>query len=307
MPPGCDRASGPGSGGPSPTESREKQPASELEPPSGPYVQGLRLIDPGEEPRAVLRYTPAIGSKQMITQRHDHGSEAWENGRRVGLDQSPNTVAVISVQPIELTEGGVRVRYEREGLWVSEESAEGWEEWAAEFERMAWTAMEQVVSPTYMPSERMFSDPTENDTPRAHEQAVLHLSMLSPVILPEEPIGVGAVWELGEPVEMASVVSRVQRRFRLRSIDGSRIIIEISQLHTGGPGPTATSTHDYAELLSRRMEVDGEVEMDLTLPGPVSGWIEGDVVTRVRAIKGETKDEVFSRTSFRHTWEPYEE
>lgn len=301
----CDRSPAPGAG--APVQSPARVEPAPLEPPAGPFVAGTRLIDPGRRPRTALRYTPAIGSPQLITSRYDHGTGATVDGQRVAIEQAPNTVAIVSIEPLALIDEGIHVRCEQQGMWVGEEDTTGWEEWAAEFERVSRTAMEQTVATTYIPSGREFSDPTESDTERAHAQSVLHLSMLSPVVLPEEPVGIGAVWEMSETVEMAMVVTRVQRRYRLRSVDGNRIVVEMSQRHTGMPGPTSTSTHDYAELLSREAIVHGEAEMDLTLPGPVSGWFESDYATRIRAYKGEETSEVVSRTSFRHTWEPYQE
>ncbi|MCW5769112.1 MAG: hypothetical protein KIT19_10540 [Phycisphaeraceae bacterium] len=242
----------------------------------------------------------------MITSRHDHGTSVWEDGRQVGIEQAPNSVAVISIEPRELIEGGVHIRCEQQGIWVTEEDETGWKDWIADFDRLSWTAMEQSVDARYFPSGRVFSDPAENDAEGAHAQSVLHLSMLSPVLLPDEPVGIGAVWEMNQVAEIAAVATLIQRRYRLRAMQGSRIVVEMSQRHVSTPGPTPTSTHDSAELVSREAIVQGEAVMDLTLPGPVSGWFESDYTSSYRAYKGTEATEVVSRTSFRHSWEPYE-
>ncbi|MBX3365929.1 MAG: hypothetical protein KF912_01270 [Phycisphaeraceae bacterium] len=274
--------------------------------PFGKFIDGYRLLDPGQLPRVALQYAPTIGAKQLITSRHDHGMAGWEDGRRVGIEQTPNTVAVISIEALEVTEHGTHVRCDQMGMWVSEEDPARWEEWTAEFERMSQTAMEQMVLATYEPYGRVFSDPTESDTERARTQSVLHLSMLLPVLLPDEPIGIGAVWEMNQVHEVATVPMQMQRRYRLRAVDGSRITVEMSQRHLGTPGPTPTSTHDSAELVSREIFIQGEAVIDLTMPGPVSGWFGSDYTTRARAFKGGEATEIVYRTSFRHSWEPYE-
>lgn len=302
---GCEKRPSAAAPSPPPPAPVENEPPP-LQPPSGQFVEGFRLIDPGQHPRSALRYVPVIGAKQMITSRHDHGTAVWEDGRRVGIEQTPNSVAVVSIEPLALVEGGVHIRCEQQGIWVTEEDETGWEGWIADFARLSWTAMEQSVAADYFPSGRVFSDPTENDAEGAHGQSVLHLSMLSPVLLPEEPVGIGAVWEMNQTAEIATVSTLVQRRYRLRAVEGSRIVVEMSQRHVGTPGPTPTSTHDSAELVSREVIVQGEAVMDLTLPGPVSGWFESDYTTRARAYKGTQATEVVSRSSFLHSWEPYE-
>lgn len=309
----CDRSgSGPtGSGAATTggTGAKHGVHGTQLDYPSGPYVEGVRIVRAGAEPRTALRFAPETGSTQYVTTRNDRRSATSVDGTRVNARELPNTIAITRVDALEAVDESFHMQSVIEGMWVGEEDESGWEDWVSELEVMAGTNMQQLVSPLQMPSSRTLSEPAEGDTPRAVEQAMAHLITLMPVTYPEEPIGVGAVWEVHDYAEISGIGIRMRRHFRLKSIDGRRVVIETAQRHEGTPGPMPIRSEsvDYAEQLTRETLVGGSFEMDLALLAPISGWLEGESFARVRVHKGDESHEVATQTTFRHTWEPYEQ
>lgn len=280
----CERK---GSGaGPSATPTSRVEP---LEIPDGPWQPGERLLAAGAKPQAALRCTPVQGSEQRLRLTQYSRFVAAVDGETVSAQAEPDVLWAIranveSIAPDEtITVGTVidGVQY----LPARDTTEEWWTVKERDYSGLTGTSAMIVLSDRAKVVSQSIDEAVDDEA--LHARAFIVLTALSPVPLPQEPIGVGAVWETHVEIEVQDTSTRVRRRYRLDSLDGSIARISVTQRHSGQPGLQRIGDHD-TELLQRDLHLAGEALIDLTRALPVSIRMKGESRMRVRVHGSES-------------------
>jgi hypothetical protein len=105
---------------------------------------------------------------------------------------------------------------------------------------------------------------------RAGIERVASILRQLPVPLPEEPVGVGAVWEVTETVELLGSRTIQTVRYQLTGREGNRLEIRISSAEAAPPEEILTlGAGSDVRLDGFHASTTGEATVDLTRPIPL--------------------------------------
>lgn len=245
----------------------------------------VRVLDPGAEPRRELRYRLAEGTSTPATFTTDLELEQERAGVRQRLDAPPvrqtlaHRVAAVAddgTATVESEVVAVEVRAAGTGLTVAEV-----DELQRQLDPLARSTSTLEVGPR---GEVRGFEPAPADGEGAGEEGeqgrgadgsddlVATVLGLAPV-LPEEPVGVGARWQVVEEVEIEGRTATVQRTYALTALDDAGFSWELD-LTLEGAGTfagEASGTNRWdapvGELTAR---LEGERWLDAATLEPVA-------------------------------------
>ncbi|MFD4406469.1 hypothetical protein ACFWPH_27275 [Nocardia sp. NPDC058499] len=223
----------------------------------------VNVVDPGSEPRTLLRPSYYDGTIQAVTLRTDHHIQQQIDAQQVRDFSSPALTipmtATADSDGVELTLGEITTPDPAlsEALTAAGGSHAGLEM----SELGGITALRLAPSPE-----------TSNSARVALEQA-FYQAVYRSITFPDEPVGVGAVWQVrqtvggGVDLEQVTTATLVDR-------DGGRLSIRLDVTQTPQSStwdlPNAAGTLDIEDYA---MQGSGEITVDLGLPLPVAGSI----------------------------------
>ena len=234
----------------------------------------VTLLQPGTEPRKVLRYQPKAGDKQIVTFT-----------MKMAMDRSPLTNLPPIVETAQITTKSVsakgEIAYERVITDVSVAAGSGTTAQVMEFMETAFPKLKGLTTSGVI-SSRGFNRRTETKGLKSGEvlpalvrlfQAQMDAGLhIFAVPLPEESVGAGAKWELRPAEESRDEVERVV--YEIVSMEKNRVAVKITFTGSAAKqktkdfamtsGGTGEMTIDSAGI----MPVEGNLVYRMESPGP---------------------------------------
>jgi hypothetical protein len=245
----------------------------------------LRMLEPGAEPRRVLRWSFVPGRREAWTTRTEHAQSIQVH------DKPAVAVAGVSEQEFEVV--------------VSEVDAEG-------RARLAWTfhperpLLEGGATPASVARQQKISDSlgTVTGTSRLTSAGVSFDAALrsdrsldadarkylvgleetmrnTSTRLPDDPVGVGAKWETTQIKDLAGIRYQETARYTVLSLEGDRMRIEF-EFDAEAPDQPLVQPGVPAEANVRVLEFSfkgqGSSTLDLGRAVPIENAMKGDIL-----------------------------
>ena len=266
-----------------------------------------RLLEPGGEPRRLLRYQVSAGDRQRGAFESESTMDVFTASRRLYTQRVPPTRTAFELTVESVDEDGFRC-----SLSIEEAESVDWERIApgrgAELRRSLTALRGHEVPLRY--DQRGVPGPLEFELPDSIEEArgvalsVLRGAATSVISLPAEPVGPGARWEVSWRVPgMASMAGPLLMEYTLVSIRGDRLEIEVTMrlptVHqpleirhntiTGYSGGGTVATGTARVDLRRLIPLELDTSMTIAIQGRILGVeemslsAEGTQTARLRA------------------------
>ncbi len=290
-PPGRDAAlrthlvpgPGPGSAGPGLAE-----PSIQL-----PREMRFTLLEPGEAPRARLRYA-AGGAPRELVARSTVTTRANLDGTWTDeVVQAP----VHDGFGVTAAAGAIQLR----GLAARVDAGSKAGVAAAERYVARWRALLEAKRADIVVDDRgRFERATLLDDPGgvqldAREELVQRWLALA-VPVPDEAIGVGARWRVVTALRAGGIIVKQTATYRLAGVDGDTWTIEVEAERIGEPQHIAVPGKPgeaLGELLGMRRVVRGAVVVGRTDPLPLRGSLTAEISAHARVtVGGKTSEHV---------------
>jgi hypothetical protein len=252
----------------------------------------VELLDPGAEPRQVLRLDPDEGCESRARQRQGQSIDIEIDGQSQSVDQDIEIDIVYRCQEITEDEISLEIEYEDARIASGEPSSE-------EVLRDALESMAGAVGKgTYdrRGSVLALTAPTP-DLPGAAGAAAEEVSeglqdeasrLSSP--LPAEPVGVGARWTVSSEGTLSGLPYQQTSTFTITSIEGDVVVADTVVEQVFPPGPMDLASGVDARVVEGGMTGRGTTTWDLRQVVPLSTSItEGDVVAVIEGPDGEVQ------------------
>jgi hypothetical protein len=262
------------------------------------------LAEAGSVPRAVRRYRPTAGAVDRFT---FHGTQ----GNRLDI---PVPISPLTVRDQDVS---LRVaRVEEDGRFVLEWSlgapragrGEGIPDGQVESEQTVYDAMgdfagtstltargevleARIEAKKELPPELARQVPAYADTLRAVE-----------IVLPAEPIGVGAVWDVTSAASFLDMRYQQTTTFEVVSVEGTRLRLKF-RTTTGAPPqtfhPPGAPEGTSVEIVSFRTAGEGTALIDVSRPYPVEWTAKQEIafVFEIPSREGGPRKVTYSGTA----------
>jgi len=245
----------------------------------------VELIDPGREPRRLLRYEAVGGTRQRIDRRMNTVSHLLIGGRPWFSQDGPNLdasleIEVVAAEPDRL-DCELRVERAEDVSWRGFESGRRHERRISRERLKSFVyrfSMDRrgfVRAPIVALSRELDRDEDRDVTGRVVEDTVRSIAML-----PAEPVGVGARWRYVEDhrigLDELNLYGHTATEVEVRSMSGRRIDLATSH---GFVLPAQVLLHRAGSVLgmsSGRSSWRGRAGLDLGFPHPLSWARKGD-------------------------------
>jgi hypothetical protein len=266
----------------------------------------VEVLDPGDEPRAPLRYALVAGTSVSGTQSIDQyirqvDQDGFGNSTRVPTIDLGLQLDVQEVQPdgtARVTFGFTSVEATGNGSAASSDQARAIEIALADVTDLTG---DTTISNRGVPLDTSLDVPDDlPDTVRSIlEQFESQASALTPP-LPEEPLGLGARWRATTEAELNGIEFEQEFVYTLESMTGTQLELRITAKQRAAPQeidvPNAPSGTEI-RLLSYRAKGKGTTTFDLAAPLPVESEVKLHLVNRVRVKEREGDVETTKTTS----------
>jgi hypothetical protein len=258
------------------------------------------MLDPGDEPRAPLRYALTTGTTSTATQTVDQSIRQVDQDGFGSTTRVPTIDLGLQLTVLEvLPDGTARV-----GLAFTSVDATG--NGSAQSSDQARAIEIALADITDLTGESTITDRGVvlaggyeipeglPDTVKALiEQYESQLQSVSPP-LPEEALGVGARWRATTELDLGGIEARQTYDYTVESVSGPEVELSVRIRQIAKPQdfePPGARKGDEYRLLSLKLRGKGSMTLDLTTPIPVEAAIEGQAVqkTRTRERGGDTE------------------
>lgn len=245
----------------------------EPEPPGAPDLQ---LVSKGNEPRRALHYQVPKGTRQTLELAIDAEVSAGEMGGPM-----PTIVVTLSVEVTDIVPTGMKLR-----TTVVDAIARDKDETRVPTAALAGPLEQMkgiVMTSTMTPNGRMFGTTLDLGAKKLPDSAKQQLAALSTSIdqlampLPDDPIGVGAVWRNSKPLEQNGMKMIVVNSVEVTALTGEKLSYSLD-----------TQVHGADQTLKQ-----GDLSVDITdITGTGSG--KGTVDLHSLAFSSELSQELRS-------------
>jgi hypothetical protein len=191
----------------------------------------LQIVSAGSEPRRELQYHAVKGTRQQLEIAVDVDVTAGEMGGPM-----PTIVMTLAIEAQEVVPTGVTLR-----STVVDATARDRDETRVQPEALSGPLelLKGIVLTTTMTSNgRLFGTKLDTGKKQIPDSAKSQLAALTASFdqlmmpLPDEPVGVGAVWRNSKPLEQNGVKMIAVNSIALTAIDGDKLSFEIdTQVH----------------------------------------------------------------------------
>ena len=260
---------------PNPTPSNTKQAADGSVPIAVPTTVRVGLLDSGEKPRAPLRYRFSIGDKQLVVLRLRYSATNRLRAAAPKKIRFPGIKLVFHVEIVEALRGD-RVRYRFDLVEAALTDVGGADKGLVATATEALKRAQGIRGSAVVDSRGIIRDGTI-DIPRQLDPSIQimldgmrsSMEQLS-TPLPEEPVGIGARWELSQTlVQGGTTLDQTTLYELVKNTDGEVELIGTIEQHAERQ-EVPLAGFDYAELVS--LTADGKASMAVNLErlAPVS-------------------------------------
>ncbi|WP_442790759.1 hypothetical protein [Nocardia sp. NBC_01329] len=223
----------------------------------------VTTVDPGAEPRSMLRPSYYNGTIQAVTLRTDHHIQQQIDSQQLRDFSSPSLTIPMTATAdsggVELTLGSVTTPDPAlsEALTAADGTHAGFE-------------MSELGGITAL---RLAPAPDTSNSARAALEQAFYQAVYRSVTFPDEPVGEGAVWRVQQTVGGGVDLDQVTTA-TLVDRDGGRLSIRLDVTQTPKSNiwdlPNEAGTLDIEDYA---MQGSGDITVDLGLPLPVAGSI----------------------------------
>jgi len=222
----------------------------------------LTLVSPGKGPKQQLRMSFKQGDAHTAVIDWKERSSNGDNGRFDKPEKSAMRYE-IAYEVGDVTPSGdarVDVTYRKIELAPTDDTAK---ELDAKIAPLANTKAHAIITARGLVKDFELAPGVPESL-----QDVFKLLVLRPFdeALPDEPVGVGASWQVADTVPVDSGTVALTTTYVVKAIDGSRITLDVSQdsTATGGGGVTMHETAKGKAVIDRNGFVPTSVELDIT-------------------------------------------
>lgn len=237
----------------------------------------VEVIDRGREPRRLLRYGAAVAQRQRLHFETRWTTEAEFSGKRESTDRGPDTEAWLEIEVLAASADRLdcQVRFLR-GESIGKHRKGGQ---SAEHRR----ALDWLRGPLvrFSADRRGVGDLPAFELPPAMDRDVdldlawyiASYTVRSVVPLPEEPVGIGARWRIGEE-DRRAVSGRRITDLELTAVRGRRVELSVSRSFLVPP-QLLSAQRSYVIGVSRiQSSSHGRAVLDLDRLHPVEWLVE---------------------------------
>jgi len=247
----------------------------------------IRLLDPGAEPRQALRYQVADGQSERLELDIALAAAAAVEGDEESAQAeavAPPVRLVVEVGPaLALPDGSVRYAVTiREVLVLADEGTDPDLVADLEAEMAPLTEVRGSVEVNALGVTRTsdFEAPETIGTRTLMMLGNIRTSLLT-VPLPEEPVGVGARWEVTRQLSFGGIAVEQTVTYTLSSLSAPQGVLTVGIRQSGAPQPIPGFAGGVTgQLEAYESSGAGTVDFDLTRITPYS---EGELTTRILA------------------------
>lgn len=257
--------------------------ASEQDAPPEPPAAGrpvVELIDAGSPPLQELRWELETGAQQVLEMESAYTFEAKADGYEGATRSQVRRVLPAMVQTIQLVvddmpaDGPAQVTFEvtkDRVLDTSDANADLWVTPAtgtkgsfqvdslgvlSDFELIASSALPEGVDLEY----------------------VENLLRLIVFPVPDEPVGIGAEWDVSRAVERRGILTNEQVHIELEELSGSEVTVNFRlESHGSRQETIGTGQHEAVRTQNLRWGAEGRTKVRLTSLAPILLKLENDV------------------------------
>ncbi len=233
----------------------------------------VTVLDAGAEPRSELRLDIADGTTQTMVM-NQRQTLVQELGGEPIQDLE---ISIVTKQELvtNVIDGGYRVT----GTVTSSEAGPDADPATAAQVTASLQAMVGVVTESEIDDRGNLITSQVDGTGGldATTQEMMQSAAQLSVPLPDEAVGVGARWEITQPLLLAGVPTVQTSRYTLAAIDGSVVTLETESSQTVESGSTFEQGGVEIEVVSWTNNGTGTILIDLDLPVPTSTAISSAV------------------------------
>jgi hypothetical protein len=215
-------------------------PAQAASAPSAPSA--VTLVDAGAAPRRALRYALTKGSTESMSLRQQIGMAMTVEGTAMPAPSMPATVMTTRIDVDDVAADGtadVRVEIVSLGVEAGDTDPALVAQMNPALAIMKGVTMRYRLSPTGQVSNLTMS---ENAPPQLQAAQALGSTEQFSVALPSEPVGVGAYWKTSRPVEQNGMTIDQEVEYRVRSLAGDTVVLEMALAQSATDQPVVTPT-----------------------------------------------------------------
>ncbi|MFG0285313.1 MAG: DUF6263 family protein [Phycisphaerales bacterium JB039] len=258
-------------------------PAQDAEPaPATPSRPKVKLLEPGAEPRQALRYEPRIGQSERAVIEMRISSSVSMGGAEMPAQEMPPTKMTILQTPAAVNEAGDYVI----NIVIEDFTATGEGPMVA----MMRQSMQPLVGATAAGEvsprgESLRFEMQEIDAAgpmRAQMESMGSQASQLGAVFPEEPVGVGARWEVTMELDNAGVMMQQTMLATLKSIEGDVITLDMAMSQSAEQqdfAPPGMPPGMEVDLESLTGSGEGVMQIDLSRLVPVRSTL--DATTKI--------------------------
>jgi hypothetical protein len=202
----------------------------------------VTLVDAGAAPRRALRYALTKGSTESMSLRQQIGMAMTVEGTAMPAPSMPATVMTTRIDVDDVAADGtadVRVEIVSLGVEAGDTDPALVAQMNPALAIMKGVTMRYRLSPTGQVSNLTMS---ENAPPQLQAAQALGSTEQFSVALPSEPVGVGAYWKTSRPVEQNGMTIDQEVEYRVRSLAGDTVVLEMALAQSATDQPVVTPT-----------------------------------------------------------------
>lgn len=267
--------------------AQEGQPAQPAPAAEQPQIR-VELLDQGAEPRRELRYQPQVGQAERATVEMRMTSAASMNGQQMPEQKLPATTLVMRMTPQRQTEQGIEYSF-------------AFEQARVEPGHQLSDAVRQSIEPlvgargvgvTSLRGESLSFEleglDDLSEMMRAQIDSMSSQASQLGLVLPQEPVGVGAQWRVTMRLTNGGMEMRQISIATLKSLEEGNLVIALDLEQTAEPQEFEPPQMRgmTVKLLSLDGAGSGEMTVDLRRLAPVRSTISTDTTMRMSMNMG---------------------
>lgn len=261
----------------------------------------VTLIDPGQMPVEPLRYAIPVGTVvNTILDIRDVAAAAEETEESVdAFGVLPGFKLLMHAGPTVLAPKGIRYI-----LRISKAQSvlpEGVTERQTQEVEQGVKALQGMRGRFDLNAQGIVVDadvPWEQGQERIHPRVTITLgnvrSAVATIPLPEQPVGIGAVWEVRRPLRIWSARVTQVTRYELTDRLGSRFRVAISVHQTAAPQVADLNPQLEMHVRGYEMHARGHALADLGLPMALEASLESNSAADIALVSPEKTEPLMS-------------
>ena len=238
----------------------------------------LKLLDAGAEPRRAVRLTPKAGDGQKFELTMNMSMETSMAGSQMPAMNMPAIKLPIDVS-IESVSADGEINYKTTVGEVNIASSEA--PGVGEMMQSMFGSMKGLASSVIMSSRGIIKSTDmklpADATPQLRQSAEQLKESLAEIVapFPEEPIGVGAKWEMKQVRKSQGMAIKQTSAYELVALEGNRAEVKLTILQSAANQKISNPAMPGLKMDLDKMEGagTGRTTYDLTQPMPVSSEI----------------------------------